>query len=112
MENEDRSPTELSFPGFRYRLTGIMNTGFNFVANLRWYRFKEERSWTWLIDQERLDPNLQSLLERDHKVIRLEGSYRLRFKNHIVPPSIQYVDDDHKGEAMAVCGYGLEWNYG
>jgi len=89
-----------------------MNTGFNLLTDLRWYRFNEERSGDWLIGEGRLDPSQQSLLERYGKVIRIEGSYRFRLNRHGIQPRIRYVDDDHNGDAMAVNGYDFKLNYG
>lgn len=111
IEGEDRHRTELNFPGFRLRWGRILRTGLELTITDRFYSFDEEKSGDWLIAEGRLDPDQQSLLERDGYVLRLQALYRIDTGAHRFEPAVRYVRDKHNGAAMANSGFSLKMTY-
>ena len=112
IENEERIRTNLNFPGVRFRWSRMFRTGFEFTTTIRKYIFEDERSGDWLIGEGRLDPQDQPLLNRDGFVYRFRLVYQIKLdQKHILRPGISYINDDHKGEAIANQGYALKFNY-
>jgi hypothetical protein len=111
VEGEDRRATDLSVPGFRIRWGEIFGTGLELTITDRFYTYQNESSGDWLIDQGRLDPEQQSLLDRDGDVLRIQALYRFKIKRHRFEPAVQWVDDYHRGAAIANTGYKLQLNY-
>jgi len=111
IEGEDRKRTELNFPGFRLRWGRILKTGLELTVTDRFYSFDDEKSGDWLIGQGRLDPDQQSLLDRDGYVLRLKALYRIDVGGHRFEPALRYVRDKHKGAAIANSGVSLQLTY-
>jgi hypothetical protein len=111
IEGEDRQRTELNFPGFRLRWGRILRTGLELTVTDRFYGFDEEKSGDWLISEGRLDPDQQPLLERDGYVLRLQALYRVDVRGHRFEPALRYVNDKHKGAAIANSGFSLRLTY-
>lgn len=108
---EDRERTELDFPGARLRWGSILNTDLELTATIRQYRYDDEKSGTWLVDQEQLDPGQQHLLDRDGDRMTLQALYRIEKGKHRFEPAIRYINDDHDGAALAKDGYSLQLTY-
>jgi len=111
IEGEDRRSTELNFPGFRLRWARILRTGLELTVTDRFYSFDDEKSGNWLIDQARLDPDQQPLLERDGYVLRMQALYRFDTGGHRFEPALRYVSDKHKGAAIANSGFSVQLTY-
>ena len=111
IEGEERERTDMDFPGVRLRWGRIFKTGLELTATLRWYQHDIEKSGEWLIDQNRLDADLQYLLERNGMVTRLQALYRIDHKNHRFEPAIRYMDNNRNGKAMASKGYAFQLTY-
>jgi hypothetical protein len=111
VEGEDRTRTELDFPGVRLRWGRILNTGLELTATAREYRHDEEHSGDWLVGQGRLTPDQQPLLDRDGDILTLQALYRIDVAQHRFEPAIRYIDDDHDGAALAKKGYALKLTY-
>ncbi|MDO6473747.1 DUF2860 family protein [Maribacter sp. 1_MG-2023] len=112
VENEAREKTELNFPGLRFRWSKIFKSGFDFTTTIRKYSFDEENSGDWLIQEGRLDSKLQPLINRDGYVYRIRLFYQFNLdQKNILRPAISYINDDHKGAAIANQGYALNLNY-
>ena len=112
VELEERERTYLNFNGVRFRWSGMFRTGFEFTTTIRKYKFDNERSGDWLISEGRLDASDQPLLNRDGYVYRFRLLYQFNLdQKHILRPAISYINDDHKGEAIANQGYALKLNY-
>jgi len=111
VEGEDRIQTGLNFPGVRLRWGRALGTGLELTVTSRWYRFDDEKSGAWLIGQGSLNPIDQPLLERDGNVLRLQALYRFHKKKHHFLPAIRYVNDDHRGDAVANTGVTLQLTY-
>ncbi len=111
VEGEDRTGTDLDFPGVRLRWGRILNSGLELTATSRQYRHDEENSGDWLISQGRLTPNQQLLLDRDGDVLTLQALYRIDSAQHRFEPAIRYTDEDHDGAALAKKGYSLQLTY-
>ncbi len=111
IEGEDRQPTELNFPGFRLRWGRILRTGLELTVTDRFLRFDDEKSGDWLIGQGRLDPDQQSLLERDGDVLRLRALYRIDVERHRFEPALHYIRNNQKGAAIANNGFSLQLTY-
>ena len=69
VEGEDRIETDLNQPGVRFRWGRMFKTGLEFTAQYRDFQYDDERSGTWLIGLNRLDPADQPLKD-------LEGGAR------------------------------------
>ncbi len=111
VEGEDRTGTELDFPGVRLRWAKILKTGLELTATAREYRHDDENSGDWLVSQGRLAPNEQSLLVRDGDIVTLQALYRIDTKQHRFEPAVRYIDEHHDGEALAKKGYALQLTY-
>ncbi len=111
IEGEDRTRTDLDFPGVRLRWGRILNTGLELTATSRKYRHDEENSGDWLISQGRLTPDQQPLLDRDGDILTLQALYRIESAQHRFEPAIRYIDANHDGAALAKKGYALQLTY-
>ena len=111
VEGEDRRATELDLPGFRIRWGEIFETGLELTVTDRFYTYQNESSGDWLIDQGRLDPEQQSLLDREGDILKIQALYRFKVKRHRFEPAIQWEDDYHRGAAIANTGYRLKLTY-
>ena len=111
VEGEDRTRTELDFPGVRLRWARILKTGLELTATARKYRHDEEKSGDWLVSQGRLAPNQQLLLDRDGDILTLQALYRIDRKQHRFEPAVRYINDNHDGAALAKKGYALQLTY-
>jgi hypothetical protein len=112
VEGEDRVATDLDFPGFRLRWGEIFGTGLELTITDRFYNFDEENSGDWLVSEDRLDPEEQPLLNRDGDILRIQALYRFDVKKtHRFEPAVRWVDDAHKGAAVANRGYSLQLTY-
>lgn len=112
VEGVDRERTKLKFRGARLRWGRILKTGLELTATARWYQHGVEKSGEWLIDQGRLDPQSQQLLNRDGRVLRLQALYRIDLnRQHRFEPAIRYIDDKHDGAAMANTGFSTQLTY-
>jgi hypothetical protein len=112
VEGEDRVATERNKPGVRLRWGRIFGTGLELTVTLRDFRHDDERSGDWLIEEGRLDPALQPLLDRngDSRVYQL--LYRINSgQRHVFEPMLRYVDHDLDGAAMAVSGPVAQLTY-
>jgi hypothetical protein len=107
IEGEDRQSTDLNFPGFRLRWGRILGTGFELTLTDRFYRFDDEKSGQWLLDEGRLDPSEQDLLDREGDILHIQALYRIDKPGHRFEPAIRLVRDHHKGEAISNDGYSL-----
>ena len=54
---------------------------------------------------------MQSLLDRDGDILRLQALYRIDVKPHRFEPAVRYVNDDHNGAAIANKGFSLQLTY-
>jgi len=112
VEGEDRVPTDRNKPGIRLRWGQIFNTGLEVTATFREFKHDDERSGDWLIDQGRLDPDLQPLLDRNGNSTVIQFLYRIKAsKRHIFEPALRYVDHDVDGAAIAVSGPFVQLTY-
>jgi len=111
IEGENREPIDLDFPGVRMRWGKILKTDLELTATFRKYRHQKERSGDWLVEQGRLDPNLQHLLDRDGDMRTFQVLYRIEKDRHRFEPSIRFIDDDLDGDAVAQKGYTLQLTY-
>ena len=90
----------------------MFKTGLELTATFRWYQHDLEKSGSWLIDQGRLDPEDQNLLDRDGNVIRLQALYRISIgDNQRIEPAVRAIFDNHHGEAMANKGFAAKITY-
>ena len=108
IEGEDRTKTDLDFPGVRLRWGRILDTGLELTVTARWYRFDDQKSGDWLVDQGRLNADEQPLLDRDGRVLRVQALYRIVRERHRFEPAIRYVNDAHDGKAIANQGFSLQ----
>ena len=112
VEGADRQPTDLDFPGFRVRWGGIFGTGLELTFTDRFYKYDKESSGDWLISEGRLDPEQQSLLDRNGDILRIMVLYRINYKKrHRFEPAVRWVDDYHDGAAIHNSGYELKLTY-
>ena len=111
VEGEDRLATDLDLPGFRIRWGEIFGTGLELTVTDRFYTYQNESSGDWLIDQGRLDPDQQSLLDREGDILKIQALYRFKVKRHRFEPAIQWEDDYHRGAAIANTGYRVKLTY-
>ena len=111
VEGEDRERTVLNLPGLRYRWSKIFKTGLELTATYRWLTHNVENSGEWLIDQGRLDPDEQHLLQRDGSSLRLQALYQINLKQHRFEPAIRYINNDLDGAAMAARGFSTQLTY-
>lgn len=112
VEGEDRVTTDLDFPGFRLRWGEIFGTGLELTVTDRFYNFDEENSGDWLVSENRLDAEDRSSLNRNGDILRIQALYRFDLKKtHRFEPAIRWVDDAHKGKAIANRGYSLQLTY-
>jgi hypothetical protein len=112
VEGEDRKATELNFPGFRLRWGSILGSGLELTLTDRFYSFDEEKSGSWLVDEGRLDPREQPVLNRDGDVLRFQMLYRFYLKNqHRFEPALRLVNDRHEGAAIANKGFSFRLTY-
>ncbi len=90
----------------------MFKTGLEFTAQYRRYEFDEGRSGDWLIDQGRLNPAEQPLLNRDGDIWRALFRYRVKAgKRHVFEPAVRYTNWDLDGAAMAHAGPALQLTY-
>ena len=111
IEGEERQPTGLYFPGLRLRWSHILKTGLVLTTTYRQYRYNEEKSGEWLVNQGRIDLDEVSLLDRNGDVFKLEALYRINLNKHRLSPSIRYWNEAHNGAAMAQKGYTIQLTY-
>ena len=111
VENVERKETYLFYPGVRFRWGRILKTGLEFTATFRQYDFREEKSGDWLVSQARLDPAHQHHIDRNGKVLKLMGLYRIDVKKHRFEPAVRYVLDDRNGKAISQSGFSLQLTY-
>jgi len=110
-ENVDRENTNIILPGVRLTWGRIFKTGLELAASYRFLNLDAERSGEALIQQNRLNPDLQHLLNREGKLLRLQALYALKINRHRIEPVIQYNSEFLDGEAMATKGYVFRVNY-
>jgi hypothetical protein len=110
-ENVDRESTDIILPGVRLTWGRIFKTGLELAASYRFLNLDAERSGEALIQQNRLNPDLQHLLNRGGKLLRLQALYALRINRHRFEPVIQYNSEFLDGAAMATKGYVFRVNY-
>lgn len=108
---ENRERTNLNFPGARLRWGNILNTDLELTATVRQYRFDDEKSGAWLVEQGQLDPGQLHLLDRGGDRMTLQALYRIEKSKHRFEPAIRYINDDHDGAALAKAGYSLQLTY-
>jgi len=112
VEGQDRVKTDFNQPGFRFRWGSMFKTGLELTAEYRQYDHDVEASGDFLIDEGRLDPADQPLLDRDGDVYKLQFRYRLRVgKRHVFEPTVRYSDWGLDGAAMAHAGPSLQLTY-
>jgi hypothetical protein len=112
VEGEDRVKTDLDQPGVRFRWGRMFKTGLEFTAQYRRYEHDQELSGEWLIDQSRLDPADQPLLNRDGDIWRAQFLYRIKSgKRHVFEPTLRYTNWDLDGAAMAHAGPTVQLTY-
>lgn len=111
VEEIPRVKTELNFPGIRLRGSRLFGTGLELTASFRKYTFDDERSGEWLLSQGRLDAAELPKLDRNGNTKHLEVAYWFSSKMHNIVPKIQYLIDDHDGEAIANQGYRVQLTY-
>jgi len=113
VEGEDRVATKVNRPGIRLRWSRVMQTGLELTLTARDYRHDTENSGDWLIDQGRLDPADQPLLNREGTVWRAQALYRIDSKNrkHRFEPTLRYNNDSHDGAAIANQGLTAKLTY-
>jgi len=111
IEEQDRIPTDLTFPGWRLRLGQIFGTGLELTVTDRYYKYDEETSGDWLVSEGRLDPSQKPLLVRNGDILRIQGLYRFYFNNHRFEPAVRWVNDNHEGAAIADNGFSFQLTY-
>jgi hypothetical protein len=112
VEGEDRVETKRDKPGARLRWERIFKTGLQFTATYRQFQHDQERSGDWLIDEARLNPAEQPLLNRNGDVSILQLLYRIKVaKVHVFEPAVRYQKDNLDGAAMRNDGYALALTY-
>ena len=112
IEDEERERTVLNFKGVRWRWGRMFKTGLELTATMRWYKHDLEKSGNWLIEEGRLNPADQELLNRDGNVFRAKALYRIDLnRKHRLEPALQMIIDNHKGEAMANDGFAANLTY-
>jgi len=111
VENEDRESTGIILPGVRLTWGRVFKTGLEVAASYRFLTLDAERSGESLIQQNQLNPDLQRLLDRNGKLLRLQALYSLKINRHRIEPLIQYNSEILDGAAMATKGYVFRVNY-
>jgi hypothetical protein len=111
IEREERQATDLSFPGWRIRWGKVFGTGLELTVTDRYYEYGKESSGDWLVSQGRLDPAQQSLLNRDGDILRIQALYRFHVNGHRFEPMIRWVNDYHRGAAIANRGFSFQLTY-
>ena len=113
VEDQDRISTKVDRPGFRLRWGRILNTGLELTLTERDQKYTAENSGDWLIDEGRLDPADQPLLNREGESWQGQALYRIDTANkrHRFEPAIRYNKDDHDGAAIANQGPTLKLTY-
>lgn len=113
---EKRKDTEFSSQGVRLTWDQIFGSGAEVKVTARERDIDDEASGADLVSQGVITAAEAKLLDREGDVSRLEVGYKLFVGNnqqHIVRPSIAYIDRDLDGDAMSQDGYelGLSWAY-
>lgn len=112
VEGEPRESTYVDLPGFRLRWGQVFGTGLEITIDDRFYEYQEETSGDWLVDEGRLAPEDRALLNRDGDILRIQALYRIDVaKRHRFEPAIRWVDDYHKGRAIANDGFTAQLTY-
>jgi hypothetical protein len=109
---EKRKDTEFESSGGRFTWDQIFGSGAELKVTARERDIDDERSGEAL----GLSAAERKLLDREGDVSRLELGYKLFAGNnqqHIIRPSVAYIDRDLDGDAMSQDGYeiGLSWAY-
>ncbi len=100
VENENRIPTELNFPGFRIMWGQIFQTALDLTAIYREYKHEDERSGEWLVSRGRLNDNQLHLLNRDGNFYRFKALYKIKLNQHRLEPAFRYTNHNHQGDAV------------
>jgi hypothetical protein len=111
VEGVDRVETDRDAPGVRLRWARIFKTGLEITGTFREYEHDEETSGDWLIDQGRLDPAQQALLDRNGKIWNVQFLYRIKSGSHVFEPTLRYTETDLDGAAMANNGPSVKLTY-
>ena len=112
IEGEERERTVLNFRGVRWRWGRMFKTGLELTTTLRWYKHDLENSGDWLIEEGRLNPTDQELLNRDGNVFRAKALYRIDLnRKHRFEPAFSMIVDNHEGKAIANDGFASNLTY-
>lgn len=101
IEGEERSATNLNFPGFRVRWGRIFQTNFEITMTARKYKYENERSGEWLVDQGRLTTFELASLIRNGNFLEALARYKIMLKQHRLQPVFRYASHNHQGGAVA-----------
>jgi hypothetical protein len=111
LTGSSRDSTDFSSDGARFTWDRIAGSEFELKATARKREIDDEFSG----DSLNLTPQERKLLDREGDVTRVELGYLLNLREgqHIIRPSVTYVDRDLDGDAMAQDGYELTvaWVY-
>lgn len=108
-----RGTSDFTSTGGRITWDKILNSQFEFKASFKENDVDKERSGE---DQKLgLNSAQRQLLERDGDVTRVELGYMFSINNneHLIRPSVSYIDRDLDGDAMSQDGYevAISWNW-
>jgi hypothetical protein len=101
IEGEDRTPTPLNLPGFRVRWGRIFQTNFEITLSARQYKYADERSGEWLMEQGRLNPDELASLNRNGEMLEVILGYKIKMRQHQLQPAFRYNSNNHNGSAIA-----------
>ena len=101
IEGEDRVRTSLDFPGFRIMWGSMFQTDFEMTVIARQFRYADERSGEWLVDQGRLSGNQAPSLIRNGEFLRIKASYKFKLKKHRLEPVFRYTLHNLEGKSVA-----------
>ena len=103
--NESRKETDREMTGVRFIWHEIMGTGLEFKATVRNIDIDDERSGV----STNLTAAERRLLDREGDVYRYELGYKFQLnEQHMLRPSVMYVDKDLDGDAMAQDGVNVQ----
>lgn len=106
--NGKRKETDVTSGGVRLGWEHILETGLDITYTKRKIEIDDENSG----DALGLSSAQKSLLNREGDENKLDVRYVWGpAKNHIVIPTVSYINRDLDGDAMAMDGYQLELNY-
>lgn len=108
LENADRRATDRDSGGMRLGWEHIFESDFAVTLTSRSIELDDEFSGA----SQPLTPAQRALLEREGDQNKVDFSYRWEpSPDHVLIPTLSYVDHDLDGEAMAMDGYQFELNY-